>query len=82
MTDHTSAVTIRDVMPRDGLQAEAPLPAAVRANLVIALADAGLTHVEAASFVSPKAVPSMADGDDVFDQLPKRRAVWWARTGD
>jgi hydroxymethylglutaryl-CoA lyase len=78
MPDHTSAVTIRDVMPRDGLQAEAPLPAAIRANLAIALAGAGVAHVEAASFVSPKAVPSMADGDEVFDQLPKREAVWWA----
>ena len=78
MTEHTSMVTIRDVMPRDGLQAETPLPAAMRANLAIALADAGLTHVEAASFVSPKAVPSMAGGDEVFSQLPKNDTVWWA----
>ena len=78
MTEHTSMVTIRDVMPRDGLQAETPLPAAMRANLAIALADAGLTHVEAASFVSPKAVPSMAGGDEVFSQLPKNDTIWWA----
>ena len=78
MTEHTSMVTIRDVMPRDGLQAETPLPAAMRANLAIALADAGLTHVEAASFVSPKAVPSMAGGDEVFSQLPKNDTMWWA----
>ena len=78
MTDHTSTATIRDVMPRDGLQAEAPLAAAIRANLAIALADAGLAHVEAASFVSQKAVPSMAGGDEVFGQLPKRQTVWWA----
>ena len=78
MTDHASTVTIRDVMPRDGLQAETALPSAVRANLAIALADAGVAHVEAASFVSPKAVPSMAGGDDVFGQLPKRDTVWWA----
>jgi hydroxymethylglutaryl-CoA lyase len=78
MTDHTSKVTIRDVMPRDGLQAEAPLSADIRANLAIELANAGLTHVEAASFVSPKAVPSMAGGDDVFSHLPKLATVWWA----
>ena len=71
MTDHTSTVTIRDVMPRDGLQAEAPLSADIRANLAIELANAGLAHVEAASFVSPKAVPSMAGGADVFRHLPK-----------
>lgn len=78
MTEHTSMVTIRDVMPRDGLQAETPLPAAMRANLAIALADAGLTQVEAASFVSTKAVPSMAGGDEVFSQLPKNDTMWWA----
>jgi hydroxymethylglutaryl-CoA lyase len=78
MTDHTSTVTIRDVMPRDGLQAEAPLAANVRVNLAIALANAGLAHVEAASFVSPKAVPSMAGGDKVFSHLPKVETVWWA----
>jgi hydroxymethylglutaryl-CoA lyase len=78
MTDHTSTVTIRDVMPRDGLQAETPLPAATRRDLAIALSDAGLAHVEAASFVSPKAVPSMAGGDEVFSRLPKRQTVWWA----
>jgi hydroxymethylglutaryl-CoA lyase len=78
MTDHTTTVTIRDVMPRDGLQAEAPLAADVRTSLAIALANAGLAHVEAASFVSPKAVPSMAGGDDVFSHLPKLDTVWWA----
>ena len=78
MTEHTSMVTIRDVMPRDGLQAETPLPAAMRANLAIALADAGLTQVEAASFVSTKTVPSMAGGDEVFSQLPKNDTMWWA----
>ena len=78
MADQTSTVTIRDVMPRDGLQAEKPLPANVRANLAVALADAGLAHVEVASFVSPTAVPSMADADDVLGQLPKRETVWWS----
>jgi len=78
MTDHRSTVTIRDVMPRDGLQAEAPLAVDVRGDLAIALANAGLAHVEAASFVSPKAVPSMAGGHDVFSHLPKLGTVWWA----
>lgn len=78
MADHTSTVTIRDVMPRDGLQAEAALPAATRANLAVGLAHAGLAHVEAASFVSPTAVPSMAGGDDVFALLPQSATAWWA----
>lgn len=78
MTDHTSTATIRDVLPRDGLQAETPLPAATRADLAVALADAGLAHVEATSFVSAKAVPSMAGAVDVFGRLPKRDTTWWA----
>ena len=72
-------IEIRDVGPRDGLQSESPVAPSDRAALAIALADAGLRHVEAASFVSPKAVPSMADGDVVIAQLPARDGVtWWA----
>jgi hydroxymethylglutaryl-CoA lyase len=56
-----------------------PLAAAQRADLAIALADAGVRHIEAASFVSPKAVPSMAGGDEVIARLPARDGVtWWA----
>jgi hydroxymethylglutaryl-CoA lyase len=54
-------VVIRDVGPRDGLQPERPVHAADRARLVDALFAAGVRHVEVASFVSPKAVPAMAD---------------------
>jgi hydroxymethylglutaryl-CoA lyase len=72
-------IEIRDVGPRDGLQSESPVAPSDRAALAIALADAGLRHVEAASFVSPKAVPSMADGDAVIAGLPRREGVtWWA----
>ena len=72
-------IEIRDVGPRDGLQSESPVTPARRAELAIALADAGVRHVEAASFVSPKAVPSMAGGDEVVDALPERDGVtWWA----
>jgi hydroxymethylglutaryl-CoA lyase len=72
-------IEIRDVGPRDGLQSESPLAPAARAALAIALADAGVRHVEAASFVSPKAVPSMAGGDAVVARLPTREGVtWWA----
>jgi hydroxymethylglutaryl-CoA lyase len=78
MTDHATTVTIRDVTPRDGLQAGAPISAAARADLAVALADAGLAHVEAASFVSAKAVPSMAGADEVFGLLPEGETVWWA----
>lgn len=71
-------VTIRDVTPRDGLQSESPVPASARADLAMALAAAGIAHVEAASFVSPKAVPSMAGGDEVLAALPTGNTTWWA----
>jgi hydroxymethylglutaryl-CoA lyase len=72
-------IRIRDVGPRDGLQSEAPVDAVRRAELAAALAAAGIRDVEAASFVSPKAVPSMADGGAVVGALPHDPGVtWWA----
>jgi len=78
MTDQVTTVSIRDVTPRDGLQAGSPVSVAARAELAVALADAGLAHVEAVSFVSAEAVPSMAGADEVFRLLPGGRTVWWA----
>ncbi len=73
------AVHIRDVGPRDGLQSEAPVAVERRAALASALASAGLSDVEVASFVSPKAVPSMADADRVVVSLRRDTDVtWWA----
>lgn len=59
-------VRLREVGPRDGLQGEAPVPAAGRAELIAALIAAGVRHVEAVSFVSPKAVPAMAGAAEVL----------------
>lgn len=53
---------ITDVAPRDGLQNQpTDLPTPDKAWLVQALADCGLPRIEATSFVSPQAVPRMAD---------------------
>jgi hydroxymethylglutaryl-CoA lyase len=73
-----TAVTIRDVTPRDGLQSERPLPATARGELARSLAAAGLAHIEVASFVSPTHVPAMADAAAVFAELPRPGATWWA----
>ena len=74
-----ATIRIRDVGPRDGLQSEAPVPPARRAELALALAAAGVRDVEAASFVSPRAVPSMADPDAVMAAVAERTDVtWWA----
>jgi hydroxymethylglutaryl-CoA lyase len=62
-------VDLREVGPRDGLQAEAPVAVSDRVRLIEALFDAGVRHIEACSFVSPKAVPSMADAASVVAAL-------------
>lgn len=68
----TATVRIREVGPRDGLQVEAPVPVEDRVRLVDALVGAGLRHVEAAAFVSPRAVPAMAGAAEVMAALEAR----------
>jgi len=64
---------IVEVSPRDGLQNEKALVATdVKLELVERLAAAGLPNVEAASFVSPKWVPQMADGAELMRRLRRR----------
>lgn len=62
-------VSIREVGPRDGLQAERPLPVQERVRLIDALSASGLTRIEAVSFVSPKAVPAMAGAAEVWARV-------------
>ena len=69
------AVTLREVGPRDGLQAEAPVAVADRVALVEALLDAGVRHIELVSFVSPKAVPSMDGAAEVVRLVGPRPGV-------
>ena len=63
-------IFITDVAPRDGLQNQPiAVSTADKLRLVALLAQAGLRRVEATSFVSPKAVPQMADAADVLAGL-------------
>lgn len=62
-------ITIREVGARDGLQSEAPLGVDERLELIDALLVAGVTHIEIAAFVSPKAVPAMAGAAEVVAAL-------------
>ncbi|MCX7899719.1 MAG: hydroxymethylglutaryl-CoA lyase [Methylocystis sp.] len=65
-------VRIVEVGPRDGLQNErAVTPVEVRVALIELLADAGLTTIEAGSFVSAKFVPQMARTEEVLARLRK-----------
>jgi len=66
-------VTVVDVGPRDGLQNEKGfVPTAVKVAFVEALADAGLPVVETTAFVSPRAIPQLADSAEVFARVAKR----------
>ena len=65
-------VTIVEVGPRDGLQNESTLvPTATKVALVERLAATGLRHVEATSFVNPKAVPQLADAAEVMGAIER-----------
>jgi hydroxymethylglutaryl-CoA lyase len=69
-------VTVVEVGPRDGLQNERrSVPAADKVRLIEQLADAGLPVVEATSFVSPAAVPQLADADEVLPAVHRRPGV-------
>ena len=73
-------VRLVEMSPRDGLQNEPGpvIPTAVKARLIKRLVECGLTHVEAASFVSPRWVPQMADASDVMALIERRPGVCYA----
>jgi hydroxymethylglutaryl-CoA lyase len=75
LPDLPRRVTIREVGPRDGLQAESPLPPEQRAGLIDMLGGANLPKIEAVSFVSPRAVPSMADAATVWSLVRRRPEI-------
>jgi hydroxymethylglutaryl-CoA lyase len=65
-------VEIVEVGPRDGLQSEPEImPAAVKIEFIKRSLDAGIRHLEVASFVHPKLVPQMADAEEVLAGLPR-----------
>lgn len=73
-------VRIVEVGPRDGLQNEAgPVIATdIKVELINRLADAGVSHIEAASFVSPKWVPQMGDAAEVMAGITRKEGVDYA----
>ncbi|HEY7332509.1 MAG TPA: hydroxymethylglutaryl-CoA lyase [Candidatus Limnocylindria bacterium] len=69
-------VRIYEVGPRDGLQAEPTVVAADdKLRFLSLLADAGLREIEATSFVSPRALPQLADADELMARLERRPGV-------
>jgi isopropylmalate/homocitrate/citramalate synthase len=75
----STAITICDVGPRDGLQNDAKtLAPEVRAELVDRLAAAGLPRIEAVSFVNPARVPQMAGAEEVVAAIERVPGVVYA----
>ncbi|HXI45502.1 MAG TPA: hydroxymethylglutaryl-CoA lyase, partial [Candidatus Acidoferrales bacterium] len=69
-------VRIYEVGPRDGLQNEAtPIPLEAKVGFIDRLAAAGLREIEATSFVSPRAIPQLADADALLPRLRGRDGV-------
>jgi hydroxymethylglutaryl-CoA lyase len=69
-------IHIYEVGPRDGLQNEAAsVPTAQKLALIDALVAAGLRRIEATSFVHPRAVPQMADADEVVAAIQERHGA-------
>ena len=69
-------MTIYEVGPRDGLQNEArPIPTDDKIALIDALSNTGLRAMEITSFVNPKWIPQLADGEDVATRVRKRSGV-------
>lgn len=76
VTPEVPRIQLVEVAPRDGLQAEArTLPTDAKLALVERLAAAGHTVIETTSFVSPAAVPQLADAEELMRRLKRRPGV-------
>ena len=71
-------VTMREVGTRDGIQSlGAFVPTEQKVEMANRLAQTGLTRIEVTSFVSPKAVPQMADAEQVMAAIDRLPGVSW-----
>ncbi|HVT22021.1 MAG TPA: hydroxymethylglutaryl-CoA lyase [Mycobacteriales bacterium] len=75
MSDLPASISLREVGPRDGLQNEAPVSTEAKVELLDALSTTGVRRIEAVSFVSPKAIPQMADADEVWAGIARNPDV-------
>ena len=72
-------VRIVEVGPRDGLQNEKQaIETATKVELIERLVDAGLTYIEAGSFVNPKLIPQMASSEAVFNTISRKPGITYA----
>ena len=74
-----ASVRVREVGPRDGIQSEkADIPTQDKIRLIEALAASGIRFIEAVSFVSPKAVPQMADAREVWSGIDRAPGIFYS----
>ncbi|MEX3810627.1 hydroxymethylglutaryl-CoA lyase [Paraburkholderia sp. BR13439] len=67
---------VQEVAPRDGLQIEPTwVETADKVALIDGLSTCGFTRIEAGSFVSPKAIPALRDGEAVFQRIERQPGV-------
>jgi hydroxymethylglutaryl-CoA lyase len=87
MSDLPRKISIHEEGPREGFQIEkGPIPTARKIELIEAISETGLDHIQVVSFVNPKRVPGMADAEEVvqgFRPKPgvKYTALWLNEKG-
>jgi hydroxymethylglutaryl-CoA lyase len=76
MSDLPQSVQINEEGPREGFQFErGPIATARKVELIDALSETGLNHIQTVSFVNPQRVPGMADADEVAARFARRPGV-------
>ena len=76
MSDLPKSVHITEEGPREGFQIEkGPIATARKIALIDALSQTGLDRIQIVSFVNPKAVPGMADADEVVRGITPHAGV-------
>jgi isopropylmalate/homocitrate/citramalate synthase len=87
MTDLPKHVDIHEEGPREGFQIEpGPISTGDKIRLIEALAETGLHHIQACSFVNPRIVPGWADAEDVIAGFKAKpgvhyTALWFNANG-
>ena len=76
MTDLPASIDIHEEGPREGFQIEpGPISSADKIRLIEALAETGLHHIQACSFVNPRIVPGWADAETVIAGFKPKAGV-------
>ncbi len=76
MSDLPQSVQINEEGPREGFQFEkGPIPTERKVELIDALSETGLNHIQTVSFVNPQRVPGMADAEEVAARFERKKGV-------